>query len=158
MTTPPPPSTTPFRPPPATKLWRDGAALVIRRNAVLPTGRCLRCQNPAVGLGNIPGSSKDPFKVALCFFHMRWIRWSPAIGSVLGVVGVVALVSGTGRGSVPVALLGFYLLIAAIVGATMGRGTLRTIGSNPHFIRVRGVSVRYLQGLHGWNDYPQVSA
>ncbi len=163
MTTPPPfPSPLPAAPPvhaaPPRRLWRDGAALVVRRNTPLPTRHCLRCHDPAAGLSRIPGSAKDPFQVALCARHLRWIRWSPPVGSALAVVGASALVVGTSRGSLPAALFGFYVLISSIVVATMARGTLRTIGANAHFIRVRGVSVRLLKTLHGWNDYPQIPA
>jgi hypothetical protein len=143
---------------PPTRLWRDGAALVIRRNAALPTGRCLRCQNAAAGVAPIPGPEKASFRVALCAGHMRWIRFGPAAGYALAIAGLIVLVTGGGRGSVPLALVGFYLLLVSVVCAAMARGTLKTIGANTHFIRVSGVSVRYLQTLHGWNDYPQPSA
>ena len=154
----PSPSALPARPAPATRLWRDGAALVVRREAALPTGRCMRCHELAAGLARIPGSAKGPFQVALCAAHLRWIRFGPAAGSALAVLAAISLVIGVGAGSVPLALSAFYLMVASIVGATMARGMLKTIGANAHFIRVSGVSVRYLQSLHGWNDYPQPSA
>ena len=158
MTTPPTASLPPVRPTPAATLWRDGAALVVRRDAPLPTGRCLRCHEPAAGLAPIPGSAQGHFQVALCASHRRWIRFSPAVGSTLAVFCAGTLLMGAASSNVPLALLGFYGLIASMVAATMARGTLRTSGSSPHFVRISGVSVRYLQTLHGWNDYPEISA
>ncbi len=159
-------------------VWQDGTLLIMAKQAVLPA-RCTRCNAPTEIRLKRKLSWHPPgwfllivisiwiyiiaallvrhtatIQVGFCDLHRRKRRQAIAIGWMLALAGLVAIVVGASMpktGAIFV-LLGVAGFLAGLVYGVIGSRVVSPKRINSRFIWLKQVSPEYLADLPQWDD------
>ena len=158
-------------------IWRNGKTLVMTKDAQLPD-RCVKCNaftngrlrrkfswhHPAIYILLIVAwlfylivamivRKRATVDLGLCEEHSAkrrtyiWISWLLALGGVAGFV--LAMIAGDGTP----ALIGFLLLLTAIVFGVITTRVVYPSKIDDRFVWLKGVNAEYLNQLPAWPGY-----
>jgi hypothetical protein len=130
---------------------------VLRRGFAIEAPRCVLCASRTAGAARLSARGVQ-LQVPLCAHHLSRHRRAPLVAWGAGLLGLIALGVGLLADLLPLALLGLYAAIGGTVHAAVARRVLTLDSADRHFLRLRGADLRYLDGLHGWGDYPEPPA
>jgi hypothetical protein len=162
---------------PGAGIWRAGSKLVMTRDAQLPD-RCVKCNaftngrlrrkfswhHPAIYILLIVAwlvylivamilRKSATVDLGLCEEHSAkrrtyiWISWLLALGGVAGFVLAMSAHDGTP------ALIGFLLLLTAIVFGVITSRVVYPSKIDDRFVWLKGVNADYLNQLPAWPGY-----
>jgi len=162
---------------PRAGIWRNGKTLVMTKDAQLPD-RCVKCNaftngrlrrkfswhHPAIYILLIVAwlfylivamivRKRATVDLGLCEEHSAkrrtyiWISWLLALGGVAGFV--LAMIAGDGTP----ALIGFLLLLTAIVFGVITTRVVYPSKIDDRFVWLKGVNAEYLNQLPAWPGY-----
>jgi len=162
---------------PGAGIWRNGKTLVMTKDAQLPD-RCVKCNaftngrlrrkfswhHPAIYILLIVAwlfylivamivRKRATVDLGLCEEHSAkrrtyiWISWLLALGGVAGFV--LAMIAGDGTP----ALIGFLLLLTAIVFGVITTRVVYPSKIDDRFVWLKGVNAEYLNQLPAWPGY-----
>lgn len=159
-------------------IWRDGALLIMRKDAVLPD-RCVKCNTPAEGLRLRRNLSWHPsgwyvlllisipiyviaalivrktakIEIGLCANHKSRRRRAIAVGWVLSLAGLGLLVYGISAEIGWVLLIGVVLLLGGLIYGLVGAQTVVPSRIDQQYVWLKKVHPDYLADLADRGDF-----
>jgi hypothetical protein len=152
--------------------WRDGKLLMVHKDAILPD-RCLKCNEPAEGyqyqrsvtwlspyyalllllspplyiLAFLFMSRRGKVTAGVCRLHRKKRRTAILAGWLVAVAGVGSLIAAGTVLSTPMGIAiiaGVILILAGLIGGSIGSRVLIPNRIDKHFIWLNKVSPAYL--------------
>lgn len=159
-------------------LWRDGALLIMRKDAVLPD-RCVKCNAPAEGQRLRRNLSWHPsgwyilllisipiyviaalivrktakIEIGLCAGHKSRRRRAIAVGWVLSLAGIGLIVYGLSAEIGWALLIGVGLLLGGLIYGLVGAQTVVPTRIDQHHVWLKKVHPAFLADLGDRGDF-----